>query len=268
MIAFPPCKINLGLHVVRRRDDGYHDIETCFYPLPFTDVLEIVPANDFLFQQTGLTLPGTEHENLCVKAYQLLKDKYNLPAFAIYLHKLIPPGAGLGGGSSDAAWTLRLLHILFSPSVSYEELTAIASILGSDCPFFMYDGPMIGSGRGEILQPAEVSLKGHYLILLKPDIHVSTTEAYSLIKPGEPASSLKDILKNKPETWKSGLINDFEKPVSERYPIIGELKNALYRSGAIFASMTGSGSAVYGIFGTKTEIPKSIRHYVIWEGDL
>lgn len=268
MIAFPPCKINLGLHVIRRRDDGYHDIETCFYPVPFTDVLEIVPSENFLFQLTGIQLPGNPDENLCKKAYRLLKNKFNLPEVAIYLHKLIPPGAGLGGGSSDAAWMLRLLHRMFNLPLTYEQLTLMAAQLGSDCPFFMYDGPMIGTGRGEELQPAEISLKGYYLILLKPEVHVSTAEAYSLIKPFPSAVPIQQILKSKPEEWKTILINDFEQPVIGRYRVIGELKDFLYHHGAIYASMTGSGSAVYGIFHHKPELHTDLRPYVIWEGDL
>lgn len=268
MIAFPPCKINLGLRVIRKRDDGYHDIETCFYPLPFTDVLEIVPSEKFLFQQTGLTLPGNPDENLCIKAYYLLKDKFNLPEVAIYLHKLIPPGAGLGGGSSDAAWTLRLLHRVFSIPVSNEQLTALALQVGSDCPFFMYDVPMVGTGRGEVLQPFEISLKGYYLLLLKPEQNVSTAEAYSLLTPCAPDVPIEQLLKSNPEEWRATLINDFEQPVLRRYPVIGELKEALYRNGAIYASMTGSGSAVYGIFQNKPEVQADLVRYVVWEGEL
>ncbi len=268
MIAFPPCKINLGLRVIRKRDDGYHDIETCFYPLPFTDVLEVVPSDTFLFQQTGLALPGTPCENLCVKAYRLLKDAFNLPEVAIYLHKVIPSGAGLGGGSSDAAWMLRMLHRMFNLSIEYEQLTALASQLGSDCPFFMYDMPMMGTGRGEALKPCALSLKGYYLVLLKPDIHVSTAEAYRLVRPCAPDVPLEHHLKAKPEEWKVTLINDFEKPVISKYPVIGELKDALYQHGAVYASMTGSGSAVYGIFQKKPAVLQALLNYVIWEGDL
>ncbi len=268
MIAFPPCKINLGLRVIRKRNDGYHDVETCYYPLPFTDVLEVVPSDKFLFKQTGLSLPGNPDENLCVKAYRLLKDKFNLPEAAVYLHKVIPPGAGLGGGSSDAAWILRLLYQLFNLPVSYEELTALASQLGSDCPFFMHDEPMLGTGRGEVLKPLEVSLKSYYLVLLKPELHVSTAEAYGLVTPCVPDVPLEQLLKSKPEEWRSTLMNDFELPVIRRYPIIGELKEALYRSGAMYASMTGSGSAVYGIFQMKPQVQQNMLSYVIWEGDL
>ncbi|MCS6972844.1 MAG: 4-(cytidine 5'-diphospho)-2-C-methyl-D-erythritol kinase [Cyclobacteriaceae bacterium] len=268
MIGFPPCKINLGLRVVRKRDDGYHDIETCFYPLPFTDVLEVVPADVFRFHQSGLSLPGSADDNLCVKAYRLLKQRYHLPHVAIYLHKLVPPGAGLGGGSSDAAWMLRLLHRMFDLPADYRELVSLAGQLGSDCTFFMHDRAMLGFGRGEILEPAEVSLKGYYLILAKPNVHVSTAEAYGMISPGPPAVPLRQILQNKPETWRSVLVNDFENPVIRRYPVISQLKGALYRHGALYASMTGSGSAVYGIFRTRPDTDNDLGNYVIWEGEL
>jgi 4-diphosphocytidyl-2-C-methyl-D-erythritol kinase len=268
MVVFPPCKINLGLYIHARREDGYHNIETCFYPVPFTDVLEAVPSNSFSFQATGLSLPGLPNDNLCTRAFMLMKKVYNVPPVAIFLHKCIPPGAGLGGGSSDAAWTLRILNDLFGLKQSKTELAALAAQLGSDCAFFIYDQPMLGSGRGEKLRTVDVSLRGKFLALLKPDVHVGTAEAYQWITPRKPPHPLEDILRLQPDDWRHRLINDFEQSVSRRYPVIAEIKNMLYEAGARYASMTGSGSAVFGIFDQPVQLPDSLVPYCIWSGDL
>ena len=233
MVAFPPCKINLGLNVLRKRDDGYHDIETCFYPIPWTDILEVIPSDKFEFTVSGNAIPGDD--NLCVKAYRLL----NTPPAKIHLHKIIPTGAGLGGGSSDAAWTLRLLNDVFQLKLSKDELKKYAAQIGSDCAFFIEDGPMIGTGRGEILRPAKVDLKGKFIVIVKPDVHVSTAEAYSGIVPKGSKLDLSDI---------RSLRNDFEETIFKKYPAIESIKKSLYQAGATYASMSGSGSAVYGIF--------------------
>ncbi len=239
MIAFPPCKINLGLNVLRKRNDGYHDIETCFYPILWTDILEVIPSDKFEFTVSGNVIPGDD--NLCIKAYQLLKP----PPAKIHLHKIIPTGAGLGGGSSDAAWTLRLLNDVFLLGLSKDQLKSVASQIGSDCAFFIEDGPMIGSGRGEILSPANISMKGKFIVIVKPEIHVSTAEAYAGIVPKESKLDLTKI---------NSLKNDFEESVFKKHPLIQSIKQQLYNAGAEYASMSGSGSAVYGIFNSPPDI--------------
>lgn len=269
MLTFPPCKINLGLNVLRRRPDGYHDIETCFYPVPLTDILEIVPATALSFTSSGTPIPGDEQNNLCLKAYRLLCTEVPLPAVHIHLHKIIPTGAGLGGGSSDAAHTLRLLNTLFDCGLDKGRLRKLAAELGSDCSFFVGDEPMTGSGRGEILEPASVSLKGKYLVLLNPGLHVSTAEAYAGIAAGPAPLPLQHVLSRPLDSWRTLLQNDFEISLFAKFPLIASLKDALYGLGAVYASMSGSGSSVYGIFDAETSTTGSpCDQYVIWKGNL
>src|SRR6478609_5739899 len=183
MISFPPCKINLGLQVVSKRPDGYHNIETCFYPIPWTDILEIIPADVLAFSNSGISIPGKQEENLCLKAYELLRKNFDLKPVKIHLHKVIPMGAGLGGGSSNAAHTLRMLNTIFNLQLNNDQLRQYASQLGSDCSFFIEDEPMMGTGRGEVLENTSVNLKDKFIVLVKPDLHVPTAEAYSGVKP-------------------------------------------------------------------------------------
>lgn len=250
MVVFPHGKINLGLHVVSKRNDGFHNIETCFYPIPWTDILEVIKSESFSFSCSGTPIPGNAEENLCIKAYHLLQADFNLSPVKIHLHKVIPMGAGLGGGSSDAAFMLRSLNSLFSLNLSTEQMNSYAAKLGSDCSFFVTDTPKYGSGRGEILLPLAVSLKDLYLVIVKPRIHVSTAEAYAGVKPNESVFSLAEILKSPITSWKEKLTNDFEKSVFQIHPQINKIKDELYRQGAIYASMSGSGAAVFGIFNT------------------
>jgi 4-diphosphocytidyl-2-C-methyl-D-erythritol kinase len=269
MVSFPPCKINLGLSVIRKRDDGYHEIETCFYPVPLTDVLEIIPSDKLSFSFSGRVIPGDAGDNLCLKAYRLLKDQFDIPPVSIHLHKIIPAGAGMGGGSSDAAHTLRLLNLLFSIGIDEQELMRLAAKLGSDCSFFVQDQPMIGSGRGEVLRPSPVSLKGKFLVLLNPGIHISTAEAYARLTPGAPALPVETVVAKPVDSWKVFLRNDFESSILNRFPLIDELRNELYNLGAAYASMSGSGSSVFGIFDGKVSTENSKCHsYVIWAGSL
>ncbi|MBK8291213.1 MAG: 4-(cytidine 5'-diphospho)-2-C-methyl-D-erythritol kinase [Flammeovirgaceae bacterium] len=261
MVVFPQCKINLGLHVVSKRDDGFHNIETCFYPVPWTDILEVIKSEDFSFTYSGTTIPGSAEENLCIKAYKLLQSDFNLSPVKIHLHKVIPMGAGLGGGSSDAAFMLRSLNSLFGLNLSVEQLNTYAAKLGSDCSFFVTDTPKLGSGRGEILQPTPVSLKGLYLVIVKPTIHISTAEAYASVKPKEPSISLSAILESPITSWKGKLRNDFEDSVFKIHSPINKIKDELYRHGALYASMSGSGAAVFGIFNE----PVSLKNN--FEGD-
>lgn len=268
MVAFPPGKINLGLQVLSRRSDGYHNLSTCFYPLPATDVLEIIRADQFRFEQSGINIPGAPMDNLCVKAYQLLQSRHGLPPVHIHLHKVIPTGAGLGGGSSDAAHTLRLLNSLFSLNLSMDELMEYAARLGSDCAFFCQNKAMMGSGRGEILLPADVSLRGYFLLLIKPVVHVSTAEAYAGISPRIPAHDLGTLLKAPVAAWTNTLQNDFESSVFARYPVIATVKRRLYEAGAVYASMSGSGAAVFGLFDQEVSLAGESTDAWNWSGWL
>lgn len=267
MLAFPPCKLNLGLHVTRKRVDGYHDIETCFYPVPFTDVLEVIVSDQFAFSSTGVVVPGRMENNLCVKAFELLKQDHDLTSVQIHLHKIIPTGAGLGGGSSDAAYTLRLLNQVFDLNLSHEQLMQYAAKLGSDCAFFIGDQPMIGEGRGEVLHEISLSLKGKYLVLIKPDLEVSTAAAYAGIIPRTPNMSIAEILTQHPiSQWKGMLVNDFEVSVFQKFPVLKQIKESLYDAGAIYACMSGSGSTVFGLF--ETAVQPVTDFPVLWCGYL
>ncbi|MEI7965040.1 MAG: 4-(cytidine 5'-diphospho)-2-C-methyl-D-erythritol kinase [Chitinophagaceae bacterium] len=253
MIVFPNCKINLGLHILGKREDGYHNLETVFYPLNLTDILELLPtketSNSFSFSQSGLTVEGSSSDNLCVKAYQLLKKDFpNLPAMKLHLHKAIPMGAGLGGGSADGAFTLGLLNDKFFLQLDEKALLQYAAALGSDGPFFIINKPCYAGGRGELLEPVPISLKGYHIVLINPGIHISTAWAFAQLTPALPENDLRKIIAAPIDTWRSDLKNDFEGPVFQAHPEIGNIKETLYQRGAIYAAMSGSGSTVFGIF--------------------
>lgn len=265
MIVFANCKINLGLRILRKRADGYHDLETVFYPLPLYDVLEIIQnagngmrdagnnQNDsFLqFSNSGFSLNGNPDDNLCIKAYNLLKKDFpKLAGIQMHLHKAIPAGAGLGGGSADAAFTLRLLNEKFNLDLTTDQLISYALQLGSDCPFFIINTPCFATGRGEILEPTAIDLSPYKFIIINPGIHISTANAFSGITPALPTKSVKEIIHQPIETWKNELVNDFEETVCSQHPEIGAIKKKLYDGGALYASMSGTGSTVYGIFET------------------
>jgi 4-diphosphocytidyl-2-C-methyl-D-erythritol kinase len=264
MVVFPHCKINLGLHVISKREDGYHNIETCFYPVPWTDIVEIIPAREFSFTGSGLVIPGTEEDNLCIKAYRLLQTRFHLPPVKIHLHKVLPTGAGLGGGSSDAAFTLRLLNSVFELNLNADQLRQYAVQLGSDCSFFIENKPMLGSGRGDLLLEIPVNLNGYYLLLVKPVIHVSTANAYAGVKPGVANQTIAEIIKRPVEEWKNTLFNDFEKSVFLKYPAIDSIKQELYHHGACYASMSGSGSSVFGIFKSSIDLSHRFKGMQYW----
>lgn len=268
MVAFPPCKINLGLRIISKRPDGYHNLETCFYPVPWTDVLEIIRSDSFSFTQSGLPIPGQEEDNLCIRAYRMFQREFQLAPVKIHLHKVLPTGAGLGGGSSDAAYALRLLNQLFELGLATEQLNDYAAQLGSDCSFFIQDNPMLGSGRGEILSPCAVALTGLFVVLVKPEIHVSTADAYANVTPVKPDQSLTKVLESPISSWKNILVNDFEKSVFEKYPIIRKIKNDLYEAGALYASMSGSGASVYGIFSTPVNLKGTFAGMTYWAGTV
>lgn len=268
MICFPNAKINLGLRIVGKRPDGYHDIETVFYPVPLKEALEIVPAGQLAFTQTGIPVDAPAEKNLVMKAYRLLEKRYALPPVAIRLLKAIPSGAGLGGGSADAAFMLRLLNDFCSLNLPSDELEELASALGADCAFFIRNTPVFASGTGNIFTRAGISLKGYYLGIVKPDIFVSTAEAYSQVKPAVPDTSLAEIIGSPPEAWSGRLVNDFEASVFARHPAIGGIKEALYEAGAVYASMSGSGSSVFGLFARPVELNGRFPGCYIWQGAL
>lgn len=268
MVVFPHCKINLGLQIVSKRTDGYHNIETCFYPVPWTDILEIIKAEKFSFSSSGLDIPGNPDDNLCIKAYRLLQRDFNLSPVQMHLHKVIPAGAGLGGGSSDAAFTLRTINSIFKLGLSTQQLLTYAAQLGSDCSFFVEDKPMLGRGRGEILSDLNLSLKGMFLILVKPDIHVSSAEAFAGIKPKQPSASLSEILSLPLSEYRGVLINDFEESVFQKHPSIASIKESMYQHGALYASMSGSGASVFGIFNSQVDLKNYFPGMVYWMGML
>jgi len=253
MVLFPNCKINLGLRILRKRDDGYHDLETVFYPLAIKDVLEISRAAAPGFTAYGTPIPGDPQNNLCGKAWQLLKKDFpTLPSVHIHLFKQIPIGAGLGGGSSDGAFTLLLLNKQFNLGLTDPQLLDYAAQLGSDCPFFILNTPSLGGGRGEQLQPIPVDLKGYDILLVDPKVHVSTAQAFSLCTPGDKGPAIKDIIQQPVETWRDSLTNDFEEPVFRLHPRLRDIKTLLYDRNAVYASLTGSGSGLFGIFNKGT----------------
>ncbi|HSF45760.1 MAG TPA: 4-(cytidine 5'-diphospho)-2-C-methyl-D-erythritol kinase [Chitinophagaceae bacterium] len=256
MIVFPNCKINLGLDILRKRPDGYHDLQTVFYPVPYTDMLEFVVATEFRFTTSGNPIPSDQSSNLCVKAYHLMREKFpDLPAVHMHLHKKIPMGAGLGGGSSDGAFALSALNRHFQKQLSAQELIEMSLKLGSDCPFFMVNAPVVAYGRGEVMEPVPVSLSGYTLVMVHPDIHVSTKDAFSGIVPRDAAENLKQRITEPVETWKNWLFNQFEETVGAKHPEIMNIKARLYELGAVYASMSGSGSVVFGLFRDKPSFP-------------
>ena len=253
MITFPNAKINLGLNIVEKRPDGYHNLETIFYPINLQDALEVTRREnndkEYTLHISGSPLEGEPEDNLVVKAYKLLKKDYpGLLPVDIHMYKHIPAGAGLGGGSSDASCMIKLLNDKFSLGLSTERMEEYAVKLGADCAFFIRNKPVFATGIGNLFEPVELSLKGYHIILIKPDIFVSTRDAFAEIKPVRPAVSLKEIVKQPMETWKHSMKNDFEDSVFKKFPEIAAIKDELYDLGAVYAAMSGSGSSVYGIF--------------------
>ncbi|WP_207493543.1 4-(cytidine 5'-diphospho)-2-C-methyl-D-erythritol kinase [Aridibaculum aurantiacum] len=265
MLLFPNCKINLGLNIVAKRPDGYHDLETVFFPIPLTDVLEAVHGTG-QFTSSGLAINGDPSDNLCIRAYNLLKQDFpQLPPLDIHLHKNIPMGAGLGGGSSDGAFMLQLLNKKFNLQIPNEKLIDYALQLGSDCPFFIINKPCFATGRGEVMTPIALDLPNFQLVVVNPGIHVSTREAFAGLTPKQPVKSINKIIHQPIETWKDELMNDFEETIFRIHPHIQAIKEELYNKGAVYASMTGTGSTVYGIF------PKGVapafsfnNHFIQW----
>jgi 4-diphosphocytidyl-2-C-methyl-D-erythritol kinase len=273
MICFPNAKINIGLRILDKRPDGYHNLETIFYPVGFSDILEFVEDSSLdsgtcQLKITGLPVQVPAGNNLVLKAYNLINQHKILPGIQTHLHKIIPLGAGLGGGSSDAAFMLKNLNEVFQPGLKPEELEKLAGNIGSDCPFFLRNSSFFAFGRGDRFKEINLDLGGFYLVIVLPDIHVSTAEAYAAISPAKPDQSLHDLIRLPMSTWKESIINDFEKTVFDKFPALKKIKEELYHLGAEFASMSGSGSAVYGIFKYPPQSMGIIEKYFYWQGRL
>ncbi len=283
MICFPNAKINIGLNITEKRPDGFHTIESVMYPLKGIcfDALEIIsserltPAlskgegvNAVNLITSGISIPGNNENNLCVKAYHLIKKDYpHVPSIAIHLHKAIPIGAGLGGGSADAAFFIRLLNDTFELGISWGEMHHYARQLGSDCSFFVSNKPAFAEGRGDQFESTNLNLTGYFIALVYPNIHINTAKAYSGVTPKKPQRSLEDDIQNLPiEKWKEWIHNDFEDSIFPKYPELKKIKEKLYSLGAIYASMSGSGSAVYGIFKDQPNVKGKFSKYQVWEG--
>jgi 4-diphosphocytidyl-2-C-methyl-D-erythritol kinase len=253
MIVFPNAKINIGLNVIEKRQDGFHNIESCFFPIPWYDALEVIESDALEFNSTGLVIPGKG--NICLNAYELLKVDFDIPNINIHLHKNIPIGAGLGGGSADGAFMLKLLNEKFSLGLNTQQLQSYAGQLGSDCPFFIENEPRFVEGTGNKFSDIEIDLAGFWIAIIYPELHIETKSAYSELVPVKPSISLKETLENRPITdWQESVTNDFEGSANAN---VLKLKEELYNKGALYASMTGSGSAVYGIFRSQPEIQVS-----------
>jgi len=248
MIGFPNAKINIGLNITEKRSDGFHNLETVFSPVGWCDALEFVISDEVQFSTSGLPISGDPESNLVTRAYRLLQKDFSLPLLKIHLHKEIPFGAGLGGGSSDGAFMLSMLNQHFELNISGEKLEIYASKLGSDCPFFIRNKPVFASGRGELMEPVQINLNGWYLLLVKPPVEVSTAKAFQLVIPQKPAISIKSLIKLPVQEWKDKVVNQFELSVFPQFPEVAKVKQQLYDLGASYASMSGSGSCVFGLF--------------------
>lgn len=256
MIFFPKAKINLGLEVLSQRNDGFHEIQSCLMEVPLHDVLEIIPSDSFKFTQFGIDIPGDSSDNLCVRAFNLMKEEHGIDNVEIVLMKNIPMGAGLGGGSSDASMTIVALNDFYGLNLSVDAMEEMASHLGSDCPFFIEGGAQLATGRGEVLEKIQIDLAGCWIQIINPEIHISTKEAYSRVSIQEP-SDLKKILADQ-NRWKDELKNSFEEHIFQKHPLLGEIKNGMYKQGAFYAAMSGSGSTLFALY---KEQPKLMNKY-------
>lgn len=273
MISFPNAKINIGLNITEKRSDGFHNIQSAFYPIALTDALELVEntatdAPPITMSFSGIDIPGNAMDNLCVKAYHLIAKDYPLPNIKVYLHKHIPIGAGLGGGSADAAFFIRLLNSTFELGLAWGEMHHYARQLGSDCSFFITNKPAFVEGKGDEYETMQLSLKGYFIALVYPNIHINTAMAYSGVKPKTPARSLENDLQSPIEEWKLCVHNDFEDTLFVKFPELKNIKQQLYDNDAIYAAMSGSGSTLYGIFKQKTDLKAVFKNCFVWENEL
>lgn len=273
MIIYPTAKINIGLYVNSKRDDGYHNISSFFLPISLSDIIEIIPDDNYklgkdTLNTTGITIPSTKTDNLIIQACKELRQFDELPFFNIHLHKIIPIGAGLGGGSSDGAFVLKAANKFLNAPLPAHRIKDIALLLGSDCPFFLNPVGQIASSRGEILKEVAINLEDYWISIFNPGIHISTRKAYELVEIGNPEIPLEKALNQPVEQWRNTVFNVFEKPVFNLHPEIESLKNKLYEKGAVFASMSGSGSSVFGLFHKKPEWTGSLKKHHIWTENL
>ncbi len=279
MIAFSNCKINIGLNIISKRNDGFHNIESVLYPVNLCDILEInlrsnLKDDSYNFQNvialitSGNSVDCSMEENLCYKAFQLIKNDYRVSDVVLHLHKIAPMGAGLGGGSANAAYTLKLLNQIFNLNIETTQLHNYASQLGSDCSFFINNQPAYATGKGDLLHPVDAFLKNYHITLVKPPIHISTAEAYKSVTPVQPTVSLLNLIAMAPDSWRDVLFNDFEKPVFKNHPQLQEIKNSLYDAGCLYASMSGSGSCIYGISQHSINISGMFENCFTWQGIL
>lgn len=264
MIVFPNAKINIGLHIMAKRPDGYHELETIFYPVKLYDVMEVIDAKELGFFPKGIAVDGNAEENICLKAYHLLAKDYKLPPVEIHLLKNIPIGAGLGGGSSDGAFMIKLLNEKFRLRMPIAMMETYAKQLGADCAFFIQNKSCYAEGIGSDFFPLELDLKSYHFVIVKPEVAVSTAEAYRSVIPNSDRKPLRNAIQIPIQDWKNTVINDFEAGIFEEYPQIREIKEELYESGAVYASMSGSGSAVFGIFKDKTNFPTKFNNHQIF----
>ncbi|MCF6365186.1 MAG: 4-(cytidine 5'-diphospho)-2-C-methyl-D-erythritol kinase [Bacteroidales bacterium] len=265
MLIFPNTKINIGLNITEKRADGFHNIETIFFPVSLSDILEFVETKkNTVFTNTGIVVDSSEFDNLVLKAYKLLKLDFKLPPLNIHLHKIVPLGAGLGGGSSDASFMLKALNNCFKLNLSGKELINYAQKLGSDCPFFIKNNPVFAEGTGNIFTNIELDLSSYYILLVKPDIHISTKDAFSNIKPHKPKKPLTELIKQPINKWEKIIKNDFETSIFKIYPEIKKIKDTLYDIGAIYAQLSGSGATVYGIFKNEPETNNLFKKHFLY----
>jgi 4-diphosphocytidyl-2-C-methyl-D-erythritol kinase len=272
MISFPNAKINIGLRIVSKRSDGYHDIETVFYPVGLSDALEFVMAEEKagkdILTVSGLDTGASPENNIVLKALLKMHAQYEFPYVRVHLHKAIPSGAGMGGGSSDAACMIRAINRFFDLKITGDEIRELALGIGSDCPFFIENKPAYAKGRGELLSPLPHFAEGHYLVILNPGVGISTKEAYENCRPSKPESNLIELVQKPIQEWKDCIFNDFEEFAFRKHQVIGEIKAELYNVGAVFALMSGSGSSVFGLFNEKPAIPQSLMKYLIYQGKI
>lgn len=274
MISFPNAKINIGLNIIEKRDDGYHNIESAFYPVTLCDALEIIENKDdsserISFTFSGIEIPGNADDNLCWYAYHLIAADYVLPNIKVHLHKHVPIGAGLGGGSADAAFFIHLLNDKFELGISWGEMHNYARQLGSDCSFFISNKPSFAEGTGDQYESMKLDLSKYHIALVYPNIHINTAKAYSGVIPKRPTRSLENDLLNLPiQQWKEFIHNDFEDSVFLQFPELKEIKQQLYSMGAEYAAMSGSGSTVYGIFKNQTDLKNNFKNCFVWEGQM
>ena len=266
MLVFPNAKINIGLNITEKRADGFHNLESCFYPIGWSDALEILPQENFSFKSSGIPVPGDADSNLCSKAYRLVAADYAIPKVDMHLLKAVPIGAGLGGGSSDAAFTIKALNTLFDLKIPVENQIGYARRLGSDCAFFIGNEPAYCFNKGDEFETIDVKLKGKWIVLANPGLHISTAEAYSGIKPQHSDQDLRIELQKPVESWKNSVKNDFEVTLFKKYRLLREIKEKFYTLDALYAAMSGSGSTVYGIFDEENDLSAQFAGCKIWQG--